>query len=270
MIFIVGYIAYVGSWTRASLHYLLPVFPMLSLVAAVMLNDILEGARSRRLGQAIGIVTIIIIAGSGLWRNFGAIIHGPQESTTIAAKKWMEKNITTGTFIAYDDYPNRLPFFSPDVYLKSGTKFGYDKFMPEQLKQRILAYSRTHTSYRSIRLRNYLDKPLFPANWSPEFRKEHEKDLYLIEFYRLHFFTPEELYNKNVEYIIVSESYYSQFYDVHYPPDNPIYEYNRWGLAFYEGLFGANKFYTPVAEFNASAELCGGKIKIFRKKRTFL
>lgn len=267
LLFIAGYIAYVGSWTRASLHYLIPAYPLCALLSATMLYSFFaDKEHSRKKTQAwIGVAVVVIVVGFGFWKDARAIILRSKESTRIAAKNWMEKNIPKGTLIAYDDYAAAPPFFSPDIYLNPGTKTRFGKFVPEPLKAKLLAYADTHISYRSMRLRYYLDEPLFPSNWTPEFRKANEKDPNVVHFYRVFFDSPEDLHRRNVEYIVVSDGYYSQFYTVLYKPDNPLYEFNQRGLKFYQELFGNNKFYIKALEFQPSDNLSGSKITMFKR-----
>jgi hypothetical protein len=245
---------------------MMPVYPLFALVAAVMLVDLIEGAETRPLRKAIGVTAIILLVAFGFWKDAGALIDRSKESTRIAAKNWIENNIPRGSLISYDDYAASPPFFSPDIYLNSGTKLRYENFVPEPLKEKILSYAATHTSFRSMRLRRYLDKPVFPTSWSPEELEKNEKDFNLNHYYRMQFYSLDDLYHGNVEYIVVCQGYYSQFYNVVYPPENPLYDYHQKSLNFYKEIFAANRYYTKVAEFNPSDNLSGKTITIFRKK----
>jgi len=269
LVFVTGYIAYIGNWTRASLHYLIPVYPLFTLLSASVLQSFLVDKENTSvyLKKATGIVAITLVVVFGFWKDARAIILKSRESTRIAAKIWMENNIPKGTMVAYDDYAAAPPFFSPDVYLNPGTKTRFGKFVPEPLKEKLLAYADKNISYKSMRLRYYLEEPLFPESWTPEFRKANEKDPNVIHYYRVYFDSPEDLYEKSVEYIVVSYGYYGQFYTVQYTADNPLYEFNERGLKFYKRLFGSNRYYTRVAEFKPSKKLTGATITVFKKNR---
>ncbi len=268
LLFIAGYIAYVGSWIRASLHYLMPAYPLFAIVAAVMFIDAGMGAKSRSPRQIVTILSIVVVITLGLWKNAAPLMTQPRQATRIAAKEWMEHNILTKSLISYDDYAADPPFFSPDVYLKAGTKTSFEKYVPEPLRKKLLEYADTHTSYRSIRLRQYLDTPQFPTTWSTDFRKVQEQDSIIAHHYRLSFDSLAGLYAKNVEFIIVSSGYYGQFYNTTYPRDNPLYEFNQRGLAFYKKLFADNRYYIKVAEFAPSNKLSGPRITLFRRNST--
>jgi hypothetical protein len=84
--------------------------------------------------------------------------------------------------------------------------------------------------------------------------------------YKLYLDSPEKLYQKKVEYIVVCEGYYQQFYNISYPPDNPLYEFNQRGLNFYKELFGTDRYYTKMVEFKPSEKVSGATITIFRKR----
>jgi hypothetical protein len=266
LLFIAVYVAYFGHSARAYQYYLLPIYPLFTLISGVVLTYFVKVSEDRFVQKNLWIIPVVLIVVFGLWTNISAIMLRPQNSTRVAAKTWMEKNIPSGTFIAYDDYPFCPPFFSPDVYLQSGAATQYEKFVPPPLKDKIMAYANTHTSFRSMRLRCYLNAPVFPSDWSPEFKKNFEKDPLMIHNYKLYFYSPEELYNKKVEYVVVCESFYHQFYDIFYPPDNPLYGFNLRGLAFYKELFGTNRYYAKTVEFKSSKVLSGGTIAIYRRR----
>lgn len=267
LLFVLLYFFVVGNSTRASLHYLLPSYPIFAIIVSALFCNIFYSNDKSDRNKYIGVAFITFMVIFSLYRETTSIFI-KKNTTRMVAKEWIEKNIPNGSFLAYDDYPAGPPFFSPDIYLSSGTKAGFEKYIPDQLKDRILVYSKNNRSYKAMRLRYYSSKPNYPTGWSSDLVKKHEKDTALNQYYRLCFVPLEELYRNGVEYVIVSEGYYGQFTQVAYPLENPMHEYNNRALLFYEKLYDHNPYYYKIIEFIPKGDLSGKKISIFRKMNT--
>jgi hypothetical protein len=210
---------------------------------------------------------LLVVLGACLAGTVERVMAKAHTTTRMVAKQWMEANIPKGSFIAYDDYAADPPFFSPDVYLNPGTATKYEQYVPPPLQEKILAHAKQHPSFRSQRLRYYLEQPKFPSQWSDEFRKRFVNDQMIVHFYKMRFVPLKELYGKQVEYIVVSQGYYSDFSEDKYSPDNPFYYFNRTGVEYYQTLFHDNEYYRKLWEIAPSNGITGSKITIFVRKK---
>lgn len=259
------YFAYVGSWSKASLHYFLPVYPLLAVSSGSMYDGFQKWTERGRPRRAIGLSLLAAVLAFAAWNASAKVWAKTRPHTRNVAREWMERNIPGSTYIAYDDYPSGPPFFSPDTYLRSGSATKFERFVPGPLKQRIETYSRNHVSYRAIRVRYYMDKPVFPKTWTDQERGLFSKDPMMVHYYKHRFVTLEELCRKGVEYIVVSEAYFGQFSPELYTPDNPLHQCNMAGFVFFSRLFGHNGFYNRLIEFSPGKETIGPRIVVFRR-----
>jgi hypothetical protein len=264
LLVIAFYVAYIGSWSKTSLHYLLAIYPLLALLGGVALA---RGAAAfpssgrNRLAEGV----IIILLAVGLFHLGSWSFRQSLPSTRMIAKQWMERNIPSGSFIAYDDYSADPPFFSPDLYLNPGTRTKFEQFVPPPLKERILEYALQHPSFKSVRLRQYLEQPVFPVQWTPDYRKLFEGDSMITHFYKMQFTPLSELHRQGVAYIIVSDGYFNDFAAGKYPADNPFFGFNEAGLDYHRQLFEANGFYARFREIEPDNSVVGPRITIFKR-----
>ena len=88
-------------------RYLLPMIPLLSVAAAVMV--IAVASRSRRLGIA---AAAVVVAATGLYAVSFAHIY-TQPNTRVEASDWIAENVPAGSFIANEHWDDALPIGGP-------------------------------------------------------------------------------------------------------------------------------------------------------------
>ena len=109
-IFLAGWIPsffYIGSWTRESLHYLLHFYPIMALLAALLIDRAIDlrhiSVSSLYGGRRIRVVIIVFCAVAILTNSYKAIGHSQylmRTDTRKLAADWIRGNLPDGTTIA--------------------------------------------------------------------------------------------------------------------------------------------------------------------------
>ena len=117
--FVLPYLAFVGGGYMKFIRYAIPTLPFLCLLGARFLSDLREGARSRGLRAAAGVLTGAVILGSFLYGLAYMNIYR-REDVRIQASKWIHANVPAGAAVLIDSSAATpllgSMFFQPDFY----------------------------------------------------------------------------------------------------------------------------------------------------------
>lgn len=105
-----------------TMRYLLPIYPVLVLLAAAGLVELWRSSRRERRSSnlAIRAVVGVVIAGTALWAlGFVAGVYG-QDHTRVRASEWIAANVPPGSMLVGEEWddllPLRLPGLDPAEY----------------------------------------------------------------------------------------------------------------------------------------------------------
>ncbi len=169
-----------GSFTRHGDRYILPIFPFLSVIAAMflvkMISRIPFSQNKRNFALAIVAFFLILLPGIKVIRYVKIMT---QKGTRIEAKEWIKENIPQGKRIAYEYY---FPYFSgykmKNMYTVGVRSFNwykdkfdyiivnsarYDRYFKTSLKQ----YQGIRHNYEEIEAKCELVKQFDPSPFSP-------------------------------------------------------------------------------------------------------
>ena len=106
--YVVLYFLYVGTWKELADRYLLPLVPLLVLLAARLILDLAKPAlarpRARRLAAALVAVAIVAPAVPALAASlrFDRTLSGAD--TRVVAREWIDRHVPAGARIAVENY----------------------------------------------------------------------------------------------------------------------------------------------------------------------
>ncbi|MBT6143986.1 MAG: hypothetical protein HOH74_01075, partial [Gemmatimonadetes bacterium] len=148
--------AYIGSWTRESLHYLLPYIPILIVQVARLLQEVAQRARlpSAWMSVVVGCLLLMPNAVSSLAE--GIQRHRPDTRSLAAA--WIAANIPDGSGIGMTWLPY-CPRLQP-IAARQGLESAY-RNQPDALRQ-LQSHWRGQPSYRLVNLEVWLKEPVVP------------------------------------------------------------------------------------------------------------
>lgn len=231
-------ILFIGAWSMRNLEYLLPIWPIMAVLGARMVVELLTPlARGRSWVWAAAAVVLLSLPLASIVRSNLAL---GQRDTRVVAKEWIETNIPKETALAFDWY-----HYSPPLV---GTGENYIRYPGTQISLQSQAYG-AQAGLRE-RLEGFLS-----TQTTYQLRSLYPK-------------TPDELHQEGVEYIILSSYYYSRYFET--PPRvdspaRPIFE--REGVYFKELLDPGNRGLALVAEFRPDSATSGPTIKVLKVLR---
>ncbi len=101
------YFLYVSTWKELADRYMLPILPLLVLLAARLCVDALRVAPHRRRAWAVTAAAVIVIAaalGLPLMSSLSAGAQIVRADTRTRALAWVEANVPVGSLVAVDSY----------------------------------------------------------------------------------------------------------------------------------------------------------------------
>lgn len=246
---------YIGSWSKTGLHYLLPIWVPLALLAArgtyELIDKLARNASHKRLLTA-GIVLCILLptAVTALWRDY----QMSNTDTRTTAKAWIEANLPAATPIGLTWYEYNPPLASAGSPFMTATILswpdaGYQKKVEDYLKG-IKTYRLTDLAIAEP------ESETGPAESAPS----HD-DVQVLKWKSI-----GQLRNEGVEYIILSSYVYDRYWTSEPPPlGNPLrpaFDANR---NYFEGMLNSTEL-TPVQEFVPDSTQLGPTLQVYQIK----
>jgi hypothetical protein len=107
---IVPAFAIIGGWQKQDLHYLLFLYPALTLLAARFVADILSASRVRGLKRAV----VVLVVAISLWPLYSVTARAAAEigtDTRWVAEQWIQSHLEQGSTIVLEEEHSHLPAF---------------------------------------------------------------------------------------------------------------------------------------------------------------
>lgn len=243
---------YVGSWSSADVHYLIPIFPALVLLAAVFLNDILRSIRNRNLK----ILFVILLFGLPFAKILYYDFVLTQKDTRAFAEDWFESNVAAGSVIGYENYVYGPNLFDPARFFKNKA---HSQFLPLELRERLVEASLRRKTYNLFNFRKDVKRAGLSENI--KFKNPYFRELLLNRLPKL-----STLKKQGVEFIIASSDTYQHYFKKRPPKKGtPVWLSFQNGRAFYQSIFTSDEL-VLVKEFQPEFPNLGPTIKIYKFK----
>ena len=114
LIFFLSYFAVVGKFAVGWMRYMLPLYPLLSLFAAVLAYKLLI-LMKHKFGYWYLLVVLVFIGSILTWPlSFIAIYTKP--NTRVLASEWINQNIPARSTLAIEHWDDSLPLFDQEKY----------------------------------------------------------------------------------------------------------------------------------------------------------
>ena len=249
--------AYIGSWTRESLHYLIHLYPILAVAAATVVAELAQRVRHRG-GRRLLLVACLapnLAAAVSHSRNLD------RPDTRSVASEWIEENVAAGSKIAMTWLP-----YCPRLALLSERRSIWAYYEASAAAREILRESwKIQPAYRLVNLETWAKSPQVPPSLLGVVDLD---DPETARIFRRGWRSPDQLAAAGVEYVILPEAVYGRYLTGEGPNSDSA---NRNAAAYH---FERNRDYflnltdaetaLPVAEFPAGAESRGSTIRVFR------
>lgn len=219
--------AYIGSWTRESLHYLMPYYPLLVVGGARAATLLAEGLPLSRL---VRVVAGLAIVAPSLWRDVDHVLGLRPKDTRAVAAAWIEANVPDGSSIATTWLP-----YGPRLQLAAVREqilahYAGRPAWQDALKRRWAG----HSGYRIVNLEVWLRNPVVPDVLrgavdldDPEVRRVFSRGWRSLDGLRA----------DGVGYLVLPEAVYERYLDPSAEPAAPVARYRRGAnRAYFEGL----------------------------------
>lgn len=106
VIFVGVYITLISSWSMHAGHYLLPIIPPLTTIAAIGFHNCFQ--HIKEYAKLTPVIAVLIIAPIS-YQTVLIHIDNAKTDTRVEAKKWIIENIPQGSLIAFEYYTPDLP-----------------------------------------------------------------------------------------------------------------------------------------------------------------
>lgn len=245
-------ILYVATWSSADVHYLIPIFPALAILAAVFLNEILATIRNRNLKILFAIFLFILPFAKILYFDFGLT----QKDTRAFAEEWFESNVPGGSVIGYENYVYGPNLFDPSRFFENKAQ---SRFMPLELRERLVKESLRRKTYNLFNFRKDVKRAGVSEN--VKFKNPYFRELLQNRLPKL-----STLKKQGVEYIIASSDTYQHYFNRRPPKKGtPVWLSFQNGRAFYQNVFTSEEL-VLLKQFQPDSPNLGPTIKIYKFK----
>lgn len=248
---------YIGSWTRESLHYVLFVYPLLAIAAALLIRDLVDRIPASRLYV---LALVVCLMAANIYKASAVGIEMSRPDVRRQAAAWIEENIAGGTVIATTWLP-----YGPRLAWVQSRRGIVDLYRSQPSVQAILAdfWSR-RPAYSLVNLEIWLKQPVVPEAYrahidlnDPETRRVFSRG----------WLSPRQLKERGVQYIVLPEAAYGRYLTLE-PPSGGLsaahyhYAKNRGYFAYLTDP--ENPETELVARFESRAQERGSPISIYR------
>ncbi|MFQ5751472.1 MAG: ArnT family glycosyltransferase [bacterium] len=254
--FVLATVLFVGAWQRTGVHYLLPIFPALAILAAIFCNDMIEQIPGK--SYRVGVVVLLFIA--PLLKIGLHDIRLTQQDSRTFAQKWIEANISEGSVIGYENYVYGPNLFDPLRYFKNASE---SVLLPVEIKERLLKERRLRTSYQLINLRKDFKLRNFTQS-NPD--SNFKNDAYIRQLLEMRLPKLATIKRAGIEYIITSSDNYERYFESRPPKrGTPLWLSYQNGRKFYQSIINSEDLIL-LKEFRATFWNAGPIIRVYKFK----
>lgn len=256
---------YIGSWTRESLHYLLPYYPFLLLLGAGAFVELCRRLEASRLVRpprvkpclvwgAVACVTLL----PSLWRDAGEVRNLTSTDTRALASTWIEDNIPAGSTLAMTWLP-----YCPRLDRVAARRGILEHYQAHPTWQNDLRGRWSHRpAYRIVNLEAWLSEPVVPEALRGEIDLD---DPETRRVFSRGWRSRERLRSDGVDFLVLPAAVYQRYLGDTAPPAAPAarfrYQLNR---AYFKGLLDVDQSERLVTLPAPGQPSRGGRIDIFR------
>ncbi|MCG3772261.1 MAG: hypothetical protein JW384_03468 [Nitrosomonadaceae bacterium] len=242
------YLVYVGSWAKAGMGYLLPVWPVLALFAGRLIAQL--SSRFADKSQAFALIAALLLVSPQIIQTGITDYRMSNRDTLLIAKDWIEDNIEPGAAIAISGYTYTPPLvaYGGDINSTGVTTYDNPDF---RLKfDKFLAQSKTYKLYDLLLKTQSVSQPT--------------NDPYVDSVYARRFKSVAQLKSEGMQYIMVTSYEYNLYLATKPPPSgHPLRAAYDEGRNYYADLLVSAQL-APVREFTPTSQNLGPVIKIYR------
>ncbi|MCG8605600.1 hypothetical protein MJD09_11460, partial [bacterium] len=252
--FILPTLIFAGTWARANLYYLLPIYPALAVLAGMFVSDILGYLSHKGWRVAAAVCLILPPVLKGVYYD----IRLTQPDSRAVAESWIKRKIPEDSKIAYENYVYGPNLFDPIRYFGNEFESG---ILPAELKERILEERRRRISYHLVNFRKaFNSEPLSNGDIS----KGYLQTPYFQRLVRFRLPTLSVLREAGIEYVLASSENYDRYFKGKPPKESaPAWLSYQNGRRFYRELF-RSKDLSLVREFQPNRWSMGPTIRLYR------
>ncbi|MFQ5641614.1 MAG: ArnT family glycosyltransferase [bacterium] len=244
----------VGLWSRTGVHYLIPVFPALALLAALFLLEINALVKN----ETVKISLLLILFMPPVIKIVYQDLRLMQKDSRAIAKEWIEHNIPAGSVIAYENYVYGPNLFDPRRFLNNEFE---SRLLPLEIKEQLLQERNRRTSYLLVNLRKDFKTRLAGETVEGD---DSEGDPYIRQLFDLRLPKLRSLKKAKIEYLMISSDNYLRYFKGAVPrPGTALWFAYQNGKRFYEQVFQATGL-TLLKEFSATRKKMGPTIRIYK------
>ncbi len=251
--FVLPTVVVVGLWQRSGIHYLLPVFPVLALLAGLFLTSLLQQISHRQLRWVVaGALFVPALFKIGLHD-----VRLSRTDTRTEARAWIESNIPIEAMIGYENYVYGPNLFDPARYVKNKAESG---LLPVAIKERLLEESLRRKTYKLINLR----KDFKLKALAQESKSNNKRSAYIRQLLENRLPRISSVQRAGVRYLMISSDNYFRYFQEK-PPDKgtPVWLSYKNGRRFYESLFESSSW-SLLREFTPTFLTPGPTVRLYR------
>ena len=254
--FALSSLLFIGLWKRTSIHYLMPIYPALSILAAIFLNDILN----QRLNKFLRVVLLILIFLPAAVNIVYQDIRLTHTDVRTPAKNWIEASIPDDGMIAYENYFYGPNLFDPGRFFRNSDE---SRWLPLEIKERLLEEKLRRVSYQLINLRKDFKLRILAKDKASG---GVAKNAYVRQLLETRLPKLSAVQNARIKYVMVSSDNYDRYFKSR-PPEQgtPAWLSYQNGRSFYQSVFESKELIL-VKEFKPSFWNLGPTVKIYKFK----
>jgi len=259
--FALTFILLVGKSSKASLHYLLPIFPAMSILGAIFLDRVFSFlSEKNKIAYVTVFLLFLILTPIKVFQHEGSLLN---KDSRIIAKDWIEQNIPADSKIAlftlrYRDLPPLVSYrgeFSSVDYGPKARSIYQDKGLMNLLDK---YYSDVKT-YRIYKLEKEIPNEEVDILLSAMGLRNN---YYLKSCYKQGWRSLDEIKSHGIEYLILSSFLY-KLYDGTLPVmTHPLHILSKRNKEYFDDLMNSKEL-RLIKEVESQGSL-GPTIKIYQ------
>ncbi len=254
-------ILWIGSVSRIpNIHYLLPMFLPLAILATRFGLEIIRQYRLPKWTTAVGVLILFSIP----TLNFGQrIVNQPRADTRQLARVWIEENLPweSGIAFSYYNYADLPQLFDAQTPYLAGTT------IPPSVSKLLTAYARENPNYWLIDSALPLDGPLWP---SEEFEERYVDNEYVRRLLSAGIPSGSQFAQFGVDYLLLTSSEYGSYLQPNPHSDgSPLYYATELRQKVYRSILdGEDPGLELIQSFYPDETTSGPILLIYRTRDT--